>query len=97
VKILRAKKKCGKCEYLADFPHVHCTIGCKLQVVHKSPDVFHVKPKHPLQCTTKRQFLLTPEKIINDSANKIDSILSDAKDNDPEFYKELCNSLFMSR
>jgi hypothetical protein len=54
-KKLRAKKKCGKCEYLADFPYVHCTLECELRIETKQETTFIAMPRHKDRCTDRRQ------------------------------------------
>lgn len=61
MKRLRAKKKCGKCEYWAGSPYVHCVLGSPIinfTNVKNDKKVFESEPAKKEDCTNKRQLKL---------------------------------------
>jgi hypothetical protein len=50
----RIKKVCGKCVHVADFPYIHCSIGCK-QSNDLANGFIVSRPADQQECKEKRQ------------------------------------------
>lgn len=62
---VRTKKKCGKCEYWAGLPYVHCTLGCEINNITQD-GAFYSMPVDSIKCRNARQERIEVENMAEE-------------------------------